>query len=122
MTLKVSSYGSSGGLSNKIAHQSTVTQTVDEDVLGTSGTIISVDIDNQHSATIFLKMKTTTGSYVSGTTYPDHQFRIPGSTSKRFDFTSGLRFSQLTFWCNSGGEYDSTTSPGGTVLVTFICS
>ncbi len=48
MALKVSGY-SSTSLTYKTVEQGTVTQTADVDVLGTSGTLYSLDLDNQHS-------------------------------------------------------------------------
>ena len=95
MALKVSGYASSSGLKNKIVYQSTVTATTDVDVLGT-------------------------GAYTAGATFPDYQFRIPANTAKRFDFTDGIRFDQLTFWCNDGPQHTDTDNPGGTVLATFV--
>tara|TARA_R100000458_G_C8268413_1_gene243247 strand:+ start:469 stop:837 length:369 start_codon:yes stop_codon:yes gene_type:complete len=120
MALKVSGYASSSGLKNKIVYQSTVTATTDVDVLGTGGSIISLDLDNLHSATVYFKMKTSSGVYTAGSTFPDYQFRIPANTAKRFDFTDGLRFDQLTFWCNDGPQHTDTDNPGGTVLATFV--
>ena len=120
MALKVSGYASSSGLKNKIVYESAVTATAGEDVLGTSGNIISLDIDNLSSAAVFFKMKTTSGAYTARSTYPDYQLRIPASTAKRFDFTDGLRFDQLTFWCTDGPLFSDTDNPGGTVIVTFI--
>ena len=120
MSLKVSGYASSSGLKNKIVYESAVTATADEDVLGTSGNILSLDIDNQHSAAVYFKMKTTSGTYTAGSTYPDFQIRIPASTAKRFDFTEGLKFDRLTFWCTDGPTYNDTDNPGGTVIATFI--
>lgn len=124
MALTVSGYGSSGGLRYKIAHESTANQTADIDVFGTGGTILSMDIDNQHSSTIYFKLKTTSGAWTSGSTDPDFQWRLAASPNgtKRFDFPDGIPFSQLTFWCNSSPAASATDAPGGNVLVTFICS
>tara|TARA_R110002051_G_scaffold271204_2_gene331566 strand:- start:1145 stop:1513 length:369 start_codon:yes stop_codon:yes gene_type:complete len=121
MALKVSGYASSSGLKYKIVSQSAVIATADEDVLGTSGTVLSLEIHNQHSATVHFKMKTTSGTYTAGATYPEYQFRIPATTNKRFDFPDGITFSQLTFWCNDGPAFNDTDAPGGTVVATFIC-
>jgi len=121
MALKVSGYASSSGLKYKIVNQSTVTATADEDVLGTAGNVISLEIDNQHSAAIYFKFKVLDTTYTSGSSYPDYQFRIPASTNKRFDFTDGLPFDRLTFWCNDGPLFSDTDNPGGTVVATFVC-
>ena len=120
MALKVSGYAGSSGLKYKIAYQSAVTATVNEDVLGSSGSVVSLDLDNRHSSAIYFKMKTSRGTYAAGTTYPDYQFRIPANTAKRFDFMDGLSFDQLTLWCNDGPSFSDTDNPGGTVLATFV--
>ena len=121
MALKVSGYASSSGLRYKIVSQSAVTATADEDVLGTSGTIISMEIHNQHSARVHFKLKTSSSAYTAGSTYPEYQFRIPPTTHKRFDFPDGIEFSQLTFWCNDDAPHTDTDNPGGTVVATFVC-
>ena len=122
MALKVSSYGSAGGLRHKIAHEDAVNASAEVDVFGTSGTIRSVEIWNQHSAIVYFKIKTTTGTYAAGSTDPDYQFSIPVTTNKRFDFPDGIPFTQLTFWCTASSAASATDAPGGTVAATFICS
>lgn len=121
MALKVSSYNSAS-LAHKIVFQSTVTQTADVDVLGSSGTIHSLDLDNQHSSTVYLKLFLSSGEYVVATSEPDLMFRIPASTQKILTLPAGLDFSQLTFWVNSAPGTSSTSAPGGTVLLTAVCS
>ena len=120
MALKVSSYNSST-LQHKIVYQSTVTQTADVDVLGSSGTLYSLDIDNNHSATIYLKIYLSSDEYVAATSEPDLMFRIPASTQKLVSMPGGLSFSQLTFWANDGPNTSDTDAPGGTVLLTAVC-
>lgn len=122
MALKVSSYGSAGGLRHKIAYETAVNESAEIDVFGTGGTIRSVEIWNQHSAIVYFKIKATSGTYASGSTFPDYQFPIPVTTNKRFDFPDGIPFSQLTFWCNASSAASATDAPGGTVVATFICS
>jgi hypothetical protein len=120
MALKVSSYNSTA-LQHKIVYQSTVTQTVDVDVLGSSGTLYSLDIDNNHSGTIYFKVYLSSDEYVTATNEPDLMFRIPASTQKLISMPGGLPFSQLTFWANDAPGTTSTSAPGGTVLLTAVC-
>jgi hypothetical protein len=122
MTLKVSSYGSSGGLRYKIAYEDACAEGAEIDALGSAGTIRSVVIWNKHSGTVYFKLKTTSGAWVSGTTDPDYQWRMPATTTNRFDFPDGIPFSQLTFWCNASSASSATDGPGGVVDVTFVCS
>ena len=121
MALKVTGY-SSGAMKYKIVCQSAVTQTADVDVLGTGGIAKTLELWNQHSATIYFKIKLTSGEYTAGTTEPDVMLRMPAATNKQFDFPDGLSFDQLTFWCNDGATTADTDAPGGTVSATFICS
>jgi len=121
MALKVSGY-SSTSLTHKIVEQSTVTQTADVDVLGTSGTLHSCTLLNSHSAIVYIKFFLTTGEYAAGVTEPDLMFRLPATTSRQLDFPAGLEFSQLTFWANDGAATNDTDSPGGTVAITAVCS
>lgn len=120
MALKVSSYNSTA-LQHKIVYQSTVTQTTDIDVLGSSGTLYSLALDNNHSGTIYLKVYLSSDEYVAAVSEPDLMFRIPASTQKVITIPGGLPFSQLTFWANSAPGTTSTSAPGGTVLLTAIC-
>tara|TARA_R110000824_G_scaffold152177_1_gene323284 strand:+ start:6974 stop:7339 length:366 start_codon:yes stop_codon:yes gene_type:complete len=120
MALKVSSYNSTA-LQHKIVYQSTVTQTADVDVLGSSGTLHSLHCHNSHSATIYLKVYLSSDKYVAATSEPDLMFSMPATTQKEFHLPSGLAFSQLTFWANSASATSSTAAPGGTVLLTAIC-
>jgi hypothetical protein len=122
MALQVSSYGSAGGLRHKIVYESASGATANVDALGTPGTILSLDIDNLHSATVYFKMKTTSGTYTAGTSEPDFMWRLGAATAKRFDFPDGIPFNQLTFWCNDGPNTSDTDAPGGTVKITFVCS
>ncbi|MAH49039.1 hypothetical protein CMI37_24645 [Candidatus Pacearchaeota archaeon] len=119
MALKVAGYSSSA-LSYKIVHQSAVTQTADVDVLGTGGTMSSIDVHNAHSSTIYLKMFLSSGTYTAGASEPDLMFRMPASTQKRFDLPSGISFNQLTFWTNSAAATNSTAAPGGTVSIIIV--
>tara|TARA_R100000458_G_C8246589_1_gene224415 strand:+ start:334 stop:699 length:366 start_codon:yes stop_codon:yes gene_type:complete len=121
MALKVSGY-SSTALTYKTVEQGTVTQTADVDVLGTSGTLYSLDLDNQHSSTVYIKFFLSAGEYTAGTSEPDLMFRIAASTSRKLDIPGGLPFSQLTFWANDGPNTSDTDAPGGTVVVIAVCS
>jgi len=121
MALKVSGY-SSTSLTHKIVDQSTVTQTANVDVLGTSGTLHHITLANQHSGVVYIKFFLTTGEYTAAVTEPDLMFRLPANTTKEFDFPSGLEFSQLTFWANANPDTPNVGAPGGTIVLTAVCS
>ena len=97
MALTVSGYSSSN-LSYKIATESnagaTLATNAFADIFGGSGTLYAIDIDHKESnTTAYLKLKITTG----------------------------LTFSQLSFWVTSDPATSHTSDPGET-LITFLCA
>ena len=121
MTLKVTGFTSSGA-SYKIVNDADSDENAESDVLGTSGSIYSVDITNSAGThTSYVKFKLTSGTATVGTTEPDMMLVCGPSTSERYMFPAGLSFSQLTFWTARNAATTDTTAPNSTT-VNILCS
>ena len=125
MTLKVTGFKSTGA-TYKIVHDAdSITSgapALNEDVLGTSGKIYSIDITNSAGThTSYTKFKLTSGTVTVGTTEPDMVILCGPSTSEQYQFPAGLDFTQLTFWTTRNGETADATVPNSTVI-NILCS
>ena len=105
-----------------LVNESSSGTTPNVNVTGTSGKIHSMDVSNGAAThTSFLKMKLTEGTVTAGTTEPDVMLTCGPSTSERYDFPTGLDFSQLSFWTTRLAATTDTTTPN-TTIVTILAS
>ena len=92
------------------------------DLLATSGTIYSIDIDNSGlGATTFILLydaKTIT----VGTTVPDMTLMAPANTRMVYNIPSGITFSTAISiaGCTAGGV-GNTSDPGSSIPVRITC-
>ena len=121
MTLKVTGF-TSAAAAYKIVNDADSDENAETDVLGTSGSIYSVEITNSAGVnTSYVKFKLTSGTVTPGTTEPDMMLVCGPSTSETYHFPAGLKFNQLSFWTTRNPETADTTAPNGTV-VNILCS
>ena len=95
--------------------------TPNSNVTGTSGKIYSLDISVAAGSNYvsYVKLKLTTGAVTAGTTEPDLMLSCVQGGTERYDFPSGLDFSQLTFWTTRNPATSDTTAPN-TTTVTIL--
>lgn len=121
MALSVTGFSSSA-LSHKVVYESSSGTTANTDVTGTSGTIISMDLDNNGSTyASHIKFKLTSGAITVGTTEADFSIQVGASKKVTIDFPNPLAFEQLSFWTTRNGETSDTTAPE-TTLITILCT
>lgn len=109
-------------IATKLVRQTSATATADCDVLGTTGSIVMIDVDNAaNAAASFLKFYDN-GNPTVGTTAPDFVVRIPAGVRRQLVIPEGLAFAvALSFACVTAGGTSGTTSPASAVVVLLAC-
>ena len=121
MALSVS--GFENALDYKIIYESAATTTANKNVALSSGSLMSVFINNT-SGTQPCYAKIYDGeSCTVGTTAPDMILKCASASTQRYDFEEGFTFSNLNMWVTKLPEPTDTTVPtvsGGTVGLTLV--
>jgi len=121
MALSVS--GFENALDYKIVHESAATTTANKNVTLSSGSLMSVFINNT-SGTQACYAKIYDGENCTvGTTAPDMILKCASASTQRYDFEEGFTFSNLNMWVTKLPEPTDTTVPtvsGGTVALTLV--
>jgi|6_EtaG_2_1085325.scaffolds.fasta_scaffold176684_2 hypothetical protein len=123
MALTVAGFDSST-FDYKIVYETASTTTINTNVTGTSGSLYSVDIDNQSNAGVFVKIHDGASPDIS-VTNPDMIIHVPTSSNntKRLEIPGGWPFTILNFWTSTGEEVNNTGAPaGGNVIITLVTS
>ena len=125
MALSVSGFDSA--VDYKIVYQSAAsTETpvvADTNVTTTSGTLMSIDVDNT-SGTAVCYLKIFDGvDATPGTSIPQFIFRIPQADAQRYQILEGIDFTNLNFWVTRNASPTDTTPPavsGGDIKITVV--
>jgi hypothetical protein len=125
MALSVS--GFDAAVDYKIVYQSAASTAnpvvADTNVTTTSGTLMSVYVDNASgTAVCYLKVFDGTDA-TPGTSIPQFVFRIPQADAQRYEIPEGISFTNLNFWVTRNASPTDTTPPsvsGGDVKVTAV--
>ena len=92
---------------------------------GESGTLFSIDINNNSGNPAYFKMTFTTEAPVVGTTDADLVLNIPASTAVMYTMPEGISFTNLCMWAVTSGAKTGTSpvpNSQAKVLVTLITS
>ena len=118
-------------LGSKLVIDTDCDATPEQDVTGTSATIIyAVEIDNTaNTAPTYVKLWNNDNA-ASGTTKPTLQFRASGGAKETYIIGTGTGsvFVELSFWAVtspyalSADDSNSTTSPASDVPVKILCT
>ena len=126
MALKISKF-ESAIVPYKVIHETALsgsnagtTTVVTNATQGDSGSIISMDIDNQWSGGRIYFHVALTAASPTNTSEADILIPINASSSVQVVMPQGVPFTNLSFWATQSGATSNTTGPGGTVLVTII--
>jgi len=115
--------GFEGTLDYKVVHESAATATVNKNVTQSSGSLMSVFINNT-SGTQPCYAKIYDGENCTvGTTAPDMILKCASASTQRYDLEDGFTFSNLNMWLTKLPEPTDTTVPtvsGGTVGLTLV--
>ena len=108
-------------LGTKVGEDTAATATAVTNVIGSSGTIYYVEVDNTaNSAASYLKIYNASGPTV-GTTAPDLILRATGSTREYFVFPTGLAFgTAVSYACVSAAGTGGTGSPSSSVTIRIV--
>lgn len=121
MALSVS--GFDGSLDYKIVYESAATATANKNVTQSSGTVMSIYIDNT-SGTQACYAKLYDGEDCTvGTTAPDMVLYCPAASRQRYDLEEGFSYTFLNMWVTKLPAHTDTTVPtvsGGTVGLTVL--
>lgn len=121
MALSVS--GFDGALDYKIIHESAATATANKNVTSSSGSLMSVFIDNTSGTQVCYAKLYDGEDCTVGTTAPDIVLKCASASTQRYDFEEGFTFSNLSMWVTKLPAHTDTTVPtvsGGTVGLTLV--
>jgi hypothetical protein len=108
-------------VATKLIVQTSATKTPDNDVLGTSGKVYMVDVDNAaNAAASFLKLYDD-GNPTVGTTVPAFVLRVPAGQRRALVVPEGMDYTVLSMACVTTGGTAGTTSPTNPVAVRLAC-
>jgi|TARA_R100000084_G_scaffold46602_1_gene19242 hypothetical protein len=121
MALSVS--GFSDAFDYTIVNESAATATANKNVTLSSGTLMSVFIDNTAGTqTCYAKLYDGENCTV-GSTAPQLVLKCAASSTQRYDFEEGYPFSNLNMWVTKLPAHTDTTVPtvsSGTVGLTVV--
>jgi hypothetical protein len=96
--------------------------TSNNNVLGTSGKVYMVDVDNAANAAATYCKLYDDGNPVVGTTAPHFIFRVPAGQRRSMVIPEGMDFSILSFACVTTPGTTGTTAPSSPVAVRLACA
>ena len=108
-------------LGAKVVEDTAATATAVTNVIGSSGTLYYVEVDNtNNSAASYFKVYNATGPTV-GTTAPDLILRAPASTREYFVFPTGIAFATaISYACVTAAGTGGTGSPSSSVTIRML--
>jgi hypothetical protein len=114
---------SGGNLSTFVIDSASVTATPENNVLGTSGTLFGVYIDNTaNSAITYLRLYNTASPTV-GTTEPNEIYPCPASVARMYTIAEGTAYgTAVSFACVREAGKAGATSPASAVKVRLLVS
>lgn len=121
MALTVS--GFDRALDHKIIHESAATATANTNVTQSSGSVMSVFIDNTYGTDVCYAKLYDGESATVGTSAPQLVLKCIAASKQRYDLEEGFPFSNLNFWVTRYPAHTDTTVPAvssGTVAVTIV--
>jgi len=120
MALTVTGF-STTALDYKIVNESGSVNTMDGNVTGSSGSLYFLDIDNQVSAVMYIKVYTTANAVIADD--PSIKFELASTAKEKIVFPDGLAFTELSFFSTTTkATSGSPSAPGGTVTITAVTS
>jgi hypothetical protein len=118
-------------LASKLIIDSTCDATPEQDVTGTSATVIyAVEIDNtSNTSPTYVKLWNNDNA-AAGTTKPTLQFRVAGGLKETYIIGTGTSdiFVELSFWAVkspfalTADDSDAAVSPASSVPVKILCT
>ncbi len=111
----------SNSLGTKVVEDTAATATAVTNVIGSSGTLYYVEVDNTaNSAATYFKVYNATGPTI-GTTAPDLILRAPASTREYFIFPTGIAFATaISYAAVTAAGTGGTSSASSAVIIRMV--
>ena len=119
MALKVTGFATSA-LPYKVVTETASTNTMGSNVTGATGTMYSLDFDNQANATVYLKCHlSTTGGTLGGDEDIKIRFPTGANGKKRIVMPAGIAFTELSlFTTTTHGTSGTPAAPSTGAIIS----
>jgi hypothetical protein len=107
----------------RIVYETTGGTTANKNVTLTSGSLLSVDIDNQYGTNACYVKIFDGDDPTPGTSIPQFTFRCASADAQRYEIPGGVAFSALSFWVTRNASPTDTAAPTvsqGGVIVSLV--
>jgi len=109
----------------KIVYETAGGTTANKNVTLESGSLLSVDINNQYGTNACYVRIFDGDDPTPGTSIPQFTFRCASADSQRYEIPGGIPFSSLSFWVTRNKSPTDTTAPTvsqGGVIVSLVAT
>jgi hypothetical protein len=111
-------------MSKRMIHDSSVSNSIVNNVTLSSGTLYNLEIDNTGAGTptaVYFKIWDNTNPTL-GTTEPDYYWKIPANVKRNINLDGLVLSNGFSYACVKGSAVDNTVAPDTTVQIYAIIS